>query len=109
MGADILPENRKFDCEIELKSSDLVPPFRPIYKLSEVDRIELKKEINEALAKGFIRLSKSPAGAGVFFVPKKDSTKRSCVDYRWLNELTVRNLYPMPLISDLIDGRNVLY
>lgn len=103
MGADILPEHRKFDCEIELKSPDLVPPFRPIYNLSEVDRIELKKYIGEMLAKGFIRPSKSPAGAGVFFVPKKDKSKRLCVDYRWLNELTVRNSFPLPLISDLID------
>ena len=101
--ADILPEHRKFDCEIELKSPELVPPFRPIYNLSEVDRIELRQYIDEMLAKGFIRPSKSPAGAGVFFVPKKDKTKRLCVDYRGLNELTVRNSFPLPLISDLID------
>ncbi len=50
-----------------------------------------------------IRDSKSPAGAGVFFVPKKDNTKRLCVDYRSLNELTVRNSFPIPLISDLKD------
>ena len=54
------------------------------------------------LAKGFIRVSKSPAGAGVFFVDKKDKSKRLCVDYRWLNEMTVRNSFPLPLFSDLI-------
>ena len=101
--ADILPEHRKFDCEIELKSPELVHPFRPIYNLSEVDRIEFKRYIGEMRTKDFIRSSKSPAGAGVFFVPKKDNSKRLCVDYRWLNELTIRNSFPSPLISDLID------
>ena len=101
--ADLLPEHRKYDCEITLKSSDCVPPFRPIYSLPEADRLELKKYITEMKAKGFIRESSSPAGAGVFFVPKKDKTKRLCVDYRWLNDLTVRNSFPLPLISDLID------
>lgn len=102
-GADILPEHRKYDCEITLKSPDSVPPFRPIYSLPEADRIELRKYITDMKAKGFIRESSSPAGAGVFFVPKKDKTKRLCVDYRWLNELTIRNSFPLPLINDLID------
>ena len=102
-GADILPEHRKYDCEIILKSPDAVPPFRPIFNLSESDRIELKTWLEDMKAQKKIRESKSPAGAGVFFVPKKDKTKRLCVDYRWLNELTVRNSFPLPLISDLID------
>lgn len=101
--ADIIPEHRKFDCEIEFKSPELVPPFRPIYNLSEVDRKELRLYIEDMLAKGFIRPSKSPAGAGVFFVRKKDSSKRLCVGYRWLNELKVRNLFQLPMISDLAD------
>ena len=101
--ADILPEHRRFDCEIELKSLDAVPPFRPIYNLGEADRTELKKYIEDMLAKGFIRASKSPAGAAVFFVPKKDRSRRLCVDYRWLNEMTVRNSFPLPLVSDLLD------
>ena len=53
--ADILPEHRRFDCEIELKSPDAVPPFRPIYNLGEADRTELKKYIEDMLAKGLIR------------------------------------------------------
>lgn len=101
--ADILPAHRKFDCEIVLKESNAVPPFRPIYSLPEADRLELRKYITDMLQKGFIRESKSPAGAGVFFVPKKDTSKRLCVDYLLLNELTVRNSFPLPLVSDLID------
>jgi len=51
----------------------------------------LKKYIRENLAKGIIRKSKSPAGAPVLFVKKKDSTLRLCIDYRKLNEMTIRN------------------
>ena len=101
--ADMLPEHRPYDCAITLKQPDCVPPFSPIYSLSEQDRISLKEYIDENLKKGFIRKSSSPAGAGVFFVPKKDGAKRLCVDYRGLNELTVRNSFPMPLIADLLD------
>jgi len=100
--ADILPEHRKYDCEIVFKDPSAIPPFRPIFNLPEADRAELSKQVNDLLRKGFIRYSKSPAGAAVFFVAKKDSSKRLCVDYRWLNALCVRNSFPLPLISDLI-------
>lgn len=59
--------------------------------------------IEENLKKGFIRHSKSPAGAPIFFVKKKDGSLRPCVDYRKLNEMTVQNRYPLPLISELLD------
>ena len=55
------------------------------------------------LAKGFIRPSRSPTGAPIFFVKKKDGSLRPCVDYRDLNEMTVKNRYPLPLISELLD------
>ena len=97
--ADILPEHRLYDCAIDLKSGDAVPPFSPFYSLAEQDRIELKSYIDDNLKKGFIRKSNSPAGAGVFFVPKKDGSKRLCVDYRGLNEMTCRNSFLIPLIS----------
>jgi hypothetical protein len=42
-------------------------------------------------------------GAPVIFVPKKDGTERLCVDYRALNEVTVKNMYPLPRIDDLFD------
>jgi hypothetical protein len=58
--------------------------------------------IKENLAKGFIRHSKSPAGAPCFFVKKKDGSLRLCVDYRGLNKITVKNRYPLPLITDLV-------
>jgi hypothetical protein len=67
------------------------------------DLVELKKQIEELLEKGFIRPSSSPWGAPVLFVSKKDGSRRMCVDYRSLNEVTIKNKYPLPWIEDLFD------
>jgi hypothetical protein len=67
------------------------------------DLSELKKQIEELLAKGFIRPSLSPWGAPVIFVDKKDGTRRMCMDYRLLNVVTIKNKYPLPRIEDLFD------
>jgi hypothetical protein len=64
---------------------------------------ELKEHVKELVEKGFIHPSSSPWGAPVIFVPKKDGTHRLCVDYRALNEVTVKNKYPLPKIDDLFD------
>jgi hypothetical protein len=65
--------------------------------------VELKKQIAELQAKGFIRPSSSPWGAPVLFVEKKDGTQRMCIDYPSLNEVTIKNKYPLPRIEDLFD------
>jgi hypothetical protein len=67
------------------------------------DLIELKKQIEELLEKGFIRPSLAPWGAPVLFVNEKDGSRRMCVDYRSLNEVTIKNKYPLPRIEDLFD------
>ena len=64
---------------------------------------EAKKQIQLMLKHGFIRPSDSPYGALVLFVPKKDGSLRSCIDYRWLNKKTVKNKYPLPLPKELFD------
>jgi hypothetical protein len=64
---------------------------------------KLKELVKELLEKGFIRPSSSPWGARVIFVSKKDGTQRLCVDYRALNEVTIKNKYPLPRIDDLFD------
>src|SRR5574344_1329929 len=64
---------------------------------------KLKEELRALLAKGYIRPSSAPWGAPVLFVDKKDGTKRLCVDYRALNEVTIKNKYPLPRIDDLFD------
>ena len=88
-------------------SIDLVPGAAPVskkmYKMSPVELVELKKQLQELLAKGFIRPSSSPWGCSALFVKKKDDTLRMCVDYRPLNEVTVKNVYPLPRIDILFD------
>jgi hypothetical protein len=67
------------------------------------DLAELKKQIEELLSKGFIRPSSSPWEAPTLFVDKKDGSRRLCIDYRSLNEVTIKNKYPLPRIEDLFD------
>lgn len=100
--ADVLPDHRPYDCAIDLQNG-AQPPFGPIYNLSKNELDELRKYIDENLKKNFIRHSKSPAGAPILFVKKKDGTLRMCVDYRGLNKLTIKNRYPLPLIPNLLD------
>jgi hypothetical protein len=64
---------------------------------------ELKKQLAELQKKGFIRPSSSPRGTPVLFVEKKDKTQRMCVEYRSLNEVTIKNKNPLPRIEDLFD------
>jgi hypothetical protein len=77
---------------------NLLPGTAPIsersYRMSSTQMLELKKQIEELLQKGFIGPSSSPWGAPVIFVEKKDGTQRMCVDYRLLNEVTIKNKYP---------------
>jgi RNase H-like domain found in reverse transcriptase/Reverse transcriptase (RNA-dependent DNA polymerase)/Integrase zinc binding domain/Retroviral aspartyl protease len=101
--AEMLPSERPFDCTIDLKDPEAPMPFKPIYNLSPKEQEAQKIYIQENLAKGFIRPSKSPAGSPQFFVAKKDGSLRPCVDYRELNALTIKDRTPLPLISDLID------
>ena len=64
---------------------------------------ELKKQLQELLAKGYIRPSTSPWGCPALFVKKKDESLRLCVDYRLLNAVTIKNKYPLPRIDILFD------
>jgi hypothetical protein len=64
---------------------------------------ELRTQLQDLLEKGFIRPSSSPWGCPAIFVKKKDQTLRMCVDYRPLNEVTIKNKYPLPRIDILFD------
>ena len=63
----------------------------------------MKSQLDELLAKPYIRQSESPYSALVLFVDKKDGKLGLCVDYRALNKVTVKNSYPLPRIDDLFD------
>ena len=79
------------------------PPYGPIYSLGPVELKTLKAYIETNLANGFIRPSKSPPGAPVLFDRKSDGSLRLCVDYRGLNNLMIKNRYPLPLIGESLD------
>jgi transposase InsO family protein len=79
------------------------PPFGPLYNLSGPQLKALRDYIEDALKKGWIRHSVSPAGAPILFVPKKDGGLRLCVDYRGLNKVTIKNRHPLPLIDETLD------
>ena len=74
-----------------------------MYKLSELELATLKAYMEMNLDKGFIQRSSSPAAAPILFVKKKDGSLRLCVDYRALNAVTIKNRYPLPLISEILD------
>uniref|UniRef100_A0A8C5PUW8 ribonuclease H n=1 Tax=Leptobrachium leishanense TaxID=445787 RepID=A0A8C5PUW8_9ANUR len=100
--AEKLPPHRPYDCPIELLTGAPIP-YGHIYPLSEPELRVLQEYIQENLKKGFIQPSTSPAGAGIFFIEKKDGGLRPCVDYRELNRVTVKNRYPLPLIPELME------
>ncbi|SOV07450.1 uncharacterized protein UDID_18908 [Ustilago sp. UG-2017a] len=97
--ADKLPHHTEHDLHLELIEGGK-PPQGPLYLKGPKEMTELRRYLDENLEKGFIRPSKSPARSPVLFVPKKDGGLRLCVDYRGLNEITVKNRAPLPLIEE---------
>jgi len=98
---DILPEHRQWDHAIEFVLGS-EPKSLKVYSLSPVEQKELDAFLEENLCTGRIRPSKSPMAASVFFIKKKDGSLRLVQDYRALNSVTVKNKYPLPLISELV-------
>ena len=86
---------------------DLKATFKPkkgrIIPLLPQEQEEVTAFLDDQLKKGYIRPSKSPQTSPMFFVPKKDGKKHMVQDYRYLNESTVKNNYPLPLIRQLVD------
>jgi Reverse transcriptase (RNA-dependent DNA polymerase)/gag-polyprotein putative aspartyl protease len=95
------PQERPYDHEINLKE-DFKPKRIPPYSLNQQELKLAKEFVDENLEKGYIRPSKSDMASPLFFVGKKDGTKRPCQDYRLLNEGTIKDAYPIPKITDLL-------
>jgi hypothetical protein len=74
-----------------------------VYPMSSNKQEELDRFIKENVQKGYIRLSKSPLASPVFFVKKKDGKLCFVQDYRCLNEFTIKNRYPLPLVSNIVN------
>ncbi|QRW23207.1 Retrotransposable element Tf2 protein [Rhizoctonia solani] len=97
----VLPPHREYDISIDLVPDAKLSPG-PIYGMTDAESKALKQHIDEELATGKIRPSTSSAGAPVMFVKKADGSLRLVVDYRKLNEVTHKNVYPLPRQDDLM-------
>jgi len=98
-----MPVRKPWNHAIELKEG-FVPRKGKVYSLSRDEREEVQAFVEDQLRKGYIRLSKSPQTSPVHFVTKKDGKQRMVQDYQYINEGTIKNAYPLPLISDILDG-----
>jgi len=98
-----MPTRKVWDYVIDVKER-FVPRKGKVYLLLREEREEVREFIKEQLRKGYIWPSKSLQTAPVFFVRKKDGKKRMVQDYRYLNEWTIKNNYPLPLISDVLEN-----
>jgi len=97
-----LPPRLKYDHKIDLKPG-FIPKRGVLFRQGPMQDQATREFLDENLEKGFIRESKSPQAATLFFIPKKDGRTRPVQDYCYLNEWTVKNAYPLPRIDDLID------
>jgi hypothetical protein len=106
--AQLLPDCRSRKLRIFFSMVvKLIPGMQPIhkapYRMAPKEQVELKRQLDDLLAKGFIRPSRLPWASPVLFVEKKDKSKRLCVDYRSLNQVTIKNKYPLPRIEVLFE------
>src|SRR5271155_4062563 len=100
--ANRFPEERPWDHKIEMKEGFELKSFKN-YNLTPEEQLEQDKFLKENLEKGYIRPSQSPMASPFFFVKKKDGKLRPCQDYQYSNDFTVKNAYPLPLISEITD------
>ena len=98
-----MPTRKLWDHTIETKEG-FIPRKEKVYLLSREERKEIYKFILEQLRKEYIRLLKSSQTALVFFVGKKDSKKRIVQNDKYFNEWTIKNNYPLSLISDIVEN-----
>jgi hypothetical protein len=97
-----MPPDHEIEFVIELVPGT-APIFKRPYRMDTNQLAEIKEQLQELLDKGYIRPIASPWGAPIIFIPKKDGTQRMGMDYHSLNEVTIKNKYPLPRIDDLFD------
>ena len=98
-----VPRKRGVEHAIQLLPGSVPPPARPLRHQSEKDAAVMKEYVEAGLRSGILQSSVSPYGSMALIVKKKDGTPRVVIDYRALNEVTVKNKYPLPLMDELFD------
>ena len=99
----VLPKRTKLNVHTINLENSKQPPYGPIYSLGLVELETLKTYIETHLKTGFIQPSKSLAGASILFNKKPDGSFRLCIDYQDLNNLTIKNRYPLSLIRESLN------
>lgn len=97
-----LPPHRKFDHHIPLLAGTKPVNVKP-YHYTPLQKTEIEAQVTDMLQRGVIQDSTSPFASPVLLVKKKAGTWRFCVDYRHLNNITLKNKYPMPIVDELLD------
>jgi hypothetical protein len=97
-----MPPDRDIEFVIELNPGT-TPIYKTPFRMRTPELPKLKEHIKGLLEKGFIHPSSSLWGAPMIFVPNKDGTRRMCVDYHALSEVSIKNKYPLPRIDDMFD------
>jgi hypothetical protein len=97
-----MPPDRDIEFVIDLMPGT-APTYKRPYMMATQQLAKLKEHIKELLEKGYIHPSSYPWGAPVIFVSKKDGTERLLMDYYALNDVTIKNKYPLPRIDDLFN------
>jgi len=98
-----MPVQKAWNHVIELKGGFMLKK-RKVYSLLREEREEVQAFVEDQLRKGYIRPSKSPQTLPVHFIAKKNKKQRMVQDYRYINQWTIKNRYPLPLIADILDG-----
>jgi hypothetical protein len=98
-----VPRKRGVEHAIQLMPGTVPPPSRPLRHQSEKDAEVMREYVEAGLKSGILQPSVSPYGSMALIVKKKDGTPRVVIDYRALNEVTVKNKYPLPLMDELFD------